>query len=159
MTKKEMVTKATKATMTMVELKKALETLDFETKVSVSKNDPAIRNIYDASGKSKLGAVTIIEKPSKEVKKSNDSKHNIKRKGDSYIIIVEFSKKEGAIIKNDISTCAEVKVFLKKIRSPKIKEKYGKVVTVNIFQSDMTPTRFHAWKGEDVSSTVSIAIS
>lgn len=182
MTKKELVNATINEKMTIAELKKALATLDFEVKVSVSKKNDKIRNIYDVSGKNKFASVEIVEevKPVKKVVKKSTTKKTttkkatkkeiknnkadlyakcdrtpVKEVGNGYVIYYTMKGDEKGKVKmnNKIRTCAEIKVFIKKLHS------MGKVTTLNIYKmgenygknrKDIHRTRISAWVGKEL---------
>lgn len=169
MTRKEIINATIKATMTEQELTDALASLEFGTKVYVSKQNKNVRNIYDASGKNKYASVEIVEAvvevPKKKTKKAkkttNKSKQqNIaratKESGNGYVVYFALkTDEEGKIqIDDTMTTCKEIKAFIKKLHSLG----RGCVSTLNIYKmgenyqndhKDIHKTRISAWVGPE----------
>ncbi len=164
MTRKEIINKIIKATMTEQELTDALASLEFGTKVYVSKQNKNVRNIYDASGKNKYASVEIVEAPkkkTKKAKKTNKSKQKntaraTKESGNGYVVYFALkTDEEGKIqIDDTMTTCKEIKAFIKKLHSLG----RGCVSTLNIYKmgenyrndhKDIHKTRISAWVGPE----------
>lgn len=167
MTRKEIINATIKATMTEQELTDALASLEFGTKVYVSKQNKNVRNIYDASGKTKFASVEIVEavveapKKSKKARKTNNSKQQnaaraTKESGNGYVVYFALkTDEEGKIqIDDTMTTCKEIKAFIKKLHSIG----RGCVSTLNIYKmgenyqndhKDIHKTRISAWVGPE----------
>lgn len=168
MTRKEIINATIKTTMTEQELTDALASLEFGTKVYVSKQNKNVRNIYDASGKTKFASVEIVEavveapkKKSKKAKKINNSKQQkaaraTKESGNGYVVYFALkTDEEGKIqIDDTMTTCKEIKAFIKKLHSLG----RGCVSTLNIYKmgesyqndhKDIHKTRISAWVGPE----------
>lgn len=168
MTRKEIINATIKATMTEQELTDALASLEFGTKVYVSKQNKNVRNIYDASGKTKFASVEIVEavveapkKKYKKVRKTNNSKQQntaraTKESGNGYVVYFALkTDEEGKIqIDDTMTTCKEIKAFIKKLHSLG----RGCVSTLNIYKmgenyqndhKDIHKTRISAWVGPE----------
>lgn len=164
MTRKEIINATIKATMTEQELTDALASLEFGTKVYVSKQNKNVRNIYDASGKNKYASVEIVEAPkkkSRKAKKTNNSKQQnvaraTKESGNGYVVYFALkTDEEGKIqIDDTMTTCKEIKAFIKKLHSLG----RGCVSTLNIYKmggnyqndhKDIHKTRISAWVGPE----------
>lgn len=168
MTRKEIINATIKDTMTEQELTDALASLEFGTKVYVSKQNKNVRNIYDASGKTKYASVEIVEavveapkKKSKKAKKTNNSKQQnaaraTKESGNGYVVYFALkTDEEGKIqIDDTMTTCKEIKAFIKKLHSLG----RGCVSTLNIYKmgenyqndhKDIHKTRISAWVGPE----------
>lgn len=168
MTRKEIINATIKATMTEQELTDALASLEFGTKVYVSKQNKNVRNIYDASGKTKFASVEIVEavveapkKKSKKARKANSSKQQntaraTKESGNGYVVYFALkTDEEGEIhIDDTMTTCKEIKAFIKKLHSIG----RGCVSTLNIYKmgenyqndhKDIHKTRISAWVGSE----------
>lgn len=168
MNRKEIVNATIKATMTEQELTDALASLEFETKVYVSKQNKNVRNIYDAAGKTKYTSVEIVEavveapkKKSKKARKINNSKQQnaaraTKESGNGYVVYFALkTDEEGKIqIDDTMTTCKEIKAFIKKLHSLG----RGCVSTLNIYKmgenyqndhKDIHKTRISAWVGPE----------
>lgn len=168
MTRKEIINATIKATMTEQELTDALASLEFGTKVYVSKQNKNVRNIYDASGKTKFASVEIVEavveapkKKSKKARKTNNSKQQnaaraTKESGNGYVVYFALkTDEEGKIqIDDTMTTCKEIKAFIKKLHSLG----RGCVSTLNIYKmgenyqndpKDIHKTRISAWVGPE----------
>lgn len=167
MTRKEIINATIKATMTEQELTDALASLEFGTKVYVSKQNKNVRNIYDASGKTKFASVEIVEavveapKKSKKARNTNNSKQQnatraTKESGNGYVVYFALkTDEEGKIqIDDTMTTCKEIKAFIKKLHSLG----RGCVSTLNIYKmgenyqndhKDIHKTRISAWVGPE----------
>ena len=167
MTRKEIINATIKATMTEQELTDALASLEFGTKVYVSKQNKNVRNIYDASGKNKYASVEIVEavveapkKSKKERRKNNSKQQNAaratKESGNGYVVYFALkTDEEGKIqIDDTMTTCKEIKAFIKKLHSIG----RGCVSTLNIYKmgenyqndhKDIHKTRISAWVGQE----------
>lgn len=168
MTRKEILNATIKTTMTEQELTDALASLEFGTKVYVSKQNKNVRNIYDAAGKTKFASVEIVEavveapkKKSKKVRKTNNSKQQntaraTKESGNGYVVYFALkTDEEGKIqIDDTMTTCKEIKAFIKKLHSLG----RGCVSTLNIYKmgenyqndhKDIHKTRISAWVGPE----------
>ena len=167
MTRKEIVNATIKATMTEQELTDALASLEFGIKVYVSKQNKNVRNIYDASGKTKFASVEIVEavveapkKSKKERRKNNSKQQNVaratKESGNGYVVYFALkTDEEGKIqIDDTMTTCKEIKAFIKKLHSLG----RGCVSTLNIYKmgenyqddnKDIHKTRISAWVGPE----------
>lgn len=171
MTKKEIVNATIKATMTEQELTDALASLEFGTKVYVSKQNKNVRNIYDASGKNKYASVEIVEavveapkkktKKTKKARKENTSKQQnvaraTKESGNGYVVYFALkTDEEGKIqIDDTMTTCKEIKAFIRKLHSLG----RGCVSILNIYKmgenyqndhKDIHKTRISAWVGPE----------
>lgn len=168
MTRKEIINATIKVTMTEQELTDALASLEFGTKVYVSKQDKNVRNIYDASGKNKYASVEIVEavveatkRKTKKVRKTNNSKQQnaaraTKESGNGYVVYFALrTDEEGKIqIDDTMTTCKEIKAFIKKLHSLG----RGCVSALNIYKmgenyqndhKDIHKTRISAWVGPE----------
>ena len=168
MTRKEIINATIKATMTEQELTDALASLEFGTKVYVSKQNKNVRNIYDASGKTKFASVEIVEavveapkkKSKKERRKNNSKQQNAaratKESGNGYVVYYAWKTDEERKIHIDdtMTTCKEIKAFIKKLHSLG----RGCVSTLNIYKmgenyqdnhKDIHKTRISAWVGPE----------
>lgn len=168
MTRKEIINAIIKATMTEQELTDALASLEFGTKVYVSKQNKNVRNIYDAAGKTKYASVEIVEavveapkKKTKKARKTNNSKQQntaraTKESGNGYVVYFALkTDEEGKIqIDDTMTTCKEIKAFIKKLHSLG----RGCVSTLNIYKmgenyqndhKDIYKTRISAWVGPE----------
>lgn len=168
MTRKEIINATIKATMTEQELTDALASLEFGTKVYISKQNKNVRNIYDAAGKTKYASVEIVEavveapkKKSKKAKKTNNFKQQnaaraTKESGNGYVVYFALKTDEEGKIKIDdtMTTCKEIKAFIKKLHSLG----RGCVSTLNIYKmgenyqndhKDIHKTRISAWVGPE----------
>lgn len=166
MKKIEVIKNALKEEMTNQDLMKAVESLPFTVKVCVSKKEKNVVNIYDASGKTKMFSVKIVEakkekkatkKAAKkavkidkdELRKSCDSVP-VKEKGNGYVVFWKMKDNEKIFSDDTMTTCTEIKAFIKKIHN------IGKLESINIYKmganyfedmKDIHKTRISAWKG------------
>lgn len=171
MTKKETIKNAFTETMTMKALTEAVENLPFNVKISTSKKDKNVVNIYDATGKTKYFTVTIVapaEKKAKKAKKTTktaekkDYKNKnaelyatcdsvpVKEVGNGYVVVYKMKGNDEIKTNDEMTTCAEIKAFIKKLH------KEGKVALLNIYKmgmnyfndnADVHKTRISAWVG------------
>ena len=109
-----------------------------------NRKDENLKAVYDSKKKTRFAILRIV--PERTTNKRNDGPRVVKEKGNGYVVKLTIS---GKIKINDkMTTCKEMKEFIKSLKGKKVEklEIYKMGVNYENDNNDIIPTRKSAWR-------------
>lgn len=121
-----------------------------------NKKDETLKGVYDSSKKNRYAIIKIVADKKSKSKKSTkkaqpvDGERTRKEKGNGYVVMYKMEGDKKAKIDNKMTTCAEIKLFIKDLHHQAEKlemlqiYKMGTDYAKN--KDDIIKTRLSAWR-------------
>lgn len=112
-----------------------------------NRKDENLKAVYDSKKKTRFAILRILRiVPGRTTNKRNDGSRVVKEKGNGYVVKLTISGK--VKINNKMTTCKEMKEFIKSLKGKKVEklEIYKMGDNYENDNSDIIPTRKSAWR-------------